>query len=475
MIVLALALFAWLLPAADLDQEVARSRQLLKDDKYEEALDAAAATADRFPDRAAPRAAMGDALYRRGDFDEAEASYKRALELNSEEASAHFGMGRILRTLGRYGEAAASFSRAAALSPETPKYLRVLANHLANRQDAIGMLKRYLVLVRERPDSPFNLFNPFDEEEAIVKNVEAWVALLERMGEEPISETVKGEPVSVPLQVLRGQAYLKLGVAGQKNLRFVFDTGATGFTISRRVAAKAKLVPIRPFTIAGTGAARLETGDLVVVPEISLGEAVVIRNVPATVRDASGPEEGLIGPSSFSGFDITVDLKGRRLTLDKPAAVAAPSGAVRPGHVEPFRNVGGEIVIAGRVNGRPLNAMVDTGSAATIVAKTALARVEGLVAVPAQWSAAPESGSIIGIGGALADRKAILKGTLSFAGRDYPAGGLVSSDLSGFSRSLEADIHVILGEPHLDDRAFTIDYRRMTVTFAEPPGAAPQR
>src|SRR5678816_1520071 len=158
------------------------------------------------------------------------------------------------------------------------------------------MLKHYLELVRQRPA---------EEEESAVKNVEAWVALLELMGDRPIEEMTKKEPCSVPIQVFGGQAYLKMTVAGLPGQKFVFDTGATGVTISPRIAARAKLTPIRPFTIAGIGVSRTETGDLVVVPEMTLGDGIVVRNVPATVRDPSGSEEGLIGPSFFSAFDIT--------------------------------------------------------------------------------------------------------------------------------------------------------------------------
>ena len=328
---------------------VSRARALLKDDKYEEALDVAGSAVDAWPAHAPAFAVLGDAQYRRGDFVPAEKSYRRALELNPDEAAAHFGVGRILRTLGRYPDAASSFSRAAALAPSTPKYLRVLANHLARREDELGMLRRYLELSREHPEDA--------EEKAIVDNVASWIELLARMGDQPLGEVVKREPIAVPIQVVRGQAYLKMSVAGLKDQRLVFDTGATGLTISHRIASRAKLIPIRPFTIAGTGTGRLETGDLVVVPEVALGDGVVIRNLPATVRDPTGPEEGLIGPSTFALFDITIDLKERRLSLD------APGGTARPGTVEPFRNVGGEIVIAAGVNGQPLNAMVDTGSA----------------------------------------------------------------------------------------------------------------
>jgi len=402
---------------------------------------------------------MGDALFRRGDFDESERHYRRAVELDPNLPAAQFGVGRILRTLGRYGEAAEHFSRATALAPTVPRYLRVLANHLARREDSLAMLRRYLQVVKESPGL---------EEDSTVRNVEAWVALLESVGDRPIQEMVKNEPGTVPVQVFRGQTYIKMMVAGQAAQRLLFDTGATGLTISHRIAARARLIPIRPFTISGTGARRTETGDLVLVPEIAVGEGIVIRNVPATVRDPTGTEEGLVGPSLFSQFDITVDLKGRRLVFARPGG-----GELAPGRVEPFRNVGGEIVIAARVNGQPLNAMVDTGSASTVIGRTTLSRVTGLEAVPAHWGTSQDPGAtgILGIGGPLADRKVLVKGTISFAGRDYPANGLPSADLEGFSRALESEIHVILGSPHLDDAPFTIDYRNMRVTFLETPKA----
>ena len=47
--------------------------------------------------------------------------------------------------------------------------------------------------------------------------------------------------------------------------------------------------------------------------------------------------------------------------------------------------------------------------------------------------------------------------------------------LSGFSRSLESEVYVILGAPQLDDSPFTIDYGRMTLTFGQRPGARRSR
>jgi predicted aspartyl protease len=287
--------------------------------------------------------------------------------------------------------------------------------------------------------------------------VEAWAALLETLGDRPLMERVKSEPCTVRLQVAGKQPYMRIKVGDLGNQRFVFDTGATGITISPRLAKRAGLSPIKPFSIGGTGAGRTETGSLVLIDAISIDDKIVVRNLPATVRNPSGPEEGLIGPSTFSQFNITVDLDRRRVAFE-------PAGTETAGRTEPFRNVGGQIVISARMNDLPFNAMVDSGSTSTIVGTTTLARVPGLDTVPGRWL----TGSIVGVGGPMADRRMILQGGLSVAGRGYPADGLPTGDLSGLSRALESEVHLILGFPHLDDSAFTIDYERMTVTFSIP-------
>lgn len=415
----------------------------MDDDLYEDALDSAGAAVERCPDRADGHVLKGDALYRRGDFEQAERHYRRSIEVDPNTAAGHFGIGRILRTRGKYGEAGASFSRAAALDPDEPKYLRVLANHLVRRQDTIDMLKRYIELMKSDPGKEDKL-----------GNVEAWLALLEFAGEEPISRMEKREPTEVPLKMRKGQGHFRMEVAGLKNRRFLFDTGATGMTVSRRIARKAGLESIRPYTIAGTGAGLTETGDLVLIDRVAVGDGIVLRNVPATVREPAGPEEGLVGPSLFGQMLITVDMKKERLSFG-----ATSSGTT--GRAIPFRNVGGEIMIPVRVNNATFNAMVDTGSARTIIGRTTVGRLPDMQAAPGQWF----MGTTIGIGGPLADRKVVIRGNLEVAGRDYTADGMLSANLDGISRALESEVYVILGAPHLDDFVITIDYEQMTLHF----------
>jgi len=420
-------------PASDLIRE---ARKLLREDLFEDALASAESAVARRPDSAAAHVVMADALYRRGDFDRAEERYRKAVELDPNSAAGHFGIGRILRTLGRYGEAAESYSRAAALAPEVPRHLRQLANHLARRQDVVTMLRRYIEIAR----APLN---PDDaEDEAAVRNVEAYLALLQQAGDAPLSEMVRAEPCVVRLDVIRHQAFLKLRVGSIANQRFVFDSGATGVTISPRLAARAKLSAIKPFTITASPAARLETGALVLIPELALGDGIVVRNVPATIRDPAGPEEGLIGPSLVSALDITIDLKKGALRLDTPAE------GTREGTTLPFRNVGGQIVAQALVNDIPLSAMIDTGSISTIISRSAVSRAPGLVA----------------------DRRAVIAGRLALGPGRWPADGLATSDLTRFSRALESEIYVLMGAPHLDDWIVTISYRRMTLRFTPHGG-----
>src|SRR5262249_32339995 len=159
---------------------------------------------------------------------------------------------------GKYGDAAESFHRAAALDPGNAKYLRILSNHLALREDVLKLLARYLEL-------------PPAEDEGIIKNVRAWMELLKEMGDEPLDEVVRSDPTTLPLNVLRGQAYLKADVNGAIGQRFAFDTGATGITVSPRLAKLAKLKPIRPVTITGMGGKGTVDGDLVVIRSLTLG------------------------------------------------------------------------------------------------------------------------------------------------------------------------------------------------------------
>jgi len=434
-------------PPAPIDP-LAEATKLLAADKWQEALDASrlAVTAD--PNSATARALLGDALYRRGDFEESEEAYRAAAAADPTLASAQFGLGKILRTLGRYGDAAESFHRAAALAPGNAKYVRILSNHLARREDILKLLAHYLEM-------------PPAEDDGVIRNVRAWMALLEELGDEPLSEVIRAEPTSLPLNVLRGQAYLKADVNGALGQRFAFDTGATGVTVSPRLAKLAKLKPIRPFTITGMGGKGTVDGDLVVIRSLTLG-GVSIRNVTATIAEPKGDEEGLLGPSVFGSFLITVDLGGGSLNLRRNEGSAGKTSPAA--QTLPFRNVGGQIVVRASLNGAALNAMVDTGASRSLASMSAATRVTGLDLLPEAWL----QGRSVGLGGNI-PRKAIRAATLSFGGSDFKADGMPCVDLSRFSRAIESEIYLVVGFPELARFILEVDYRANVLRLTPPP------
>ena len=445
---------------------LAEVRMLFSDDRFEEALVEVRRVVEADPNSAPARVLFGDALYRRGDFEECEAAYRAGVAIDPNLAAAHFGVGRILRTLGQYGEAGASFQRAAALAPDNAKYIRTLSNHAARRQDVLTLMNRYVEL-------------PPAEDERIIKNVRAWIALLKFLGEEPLGEIVRSDPTDLPLNVLKGQAYFKADVNDLAGQRFAFDTGATGITVSPRLAKRAKLQTIHPFEITGMGGKGTVQGDLVLIRSLTVG-GISIRNVAATVAEPAGLEEGLMGPSVFGAFRITIDLESGTLGLRlnrppasgsgpaeggtspskqeggvSPPAPAAPSGSVRL----PFRNVGGQIFVRAMLNGASLNAMVDTGASSSLASLSAVPRVTGLELLPGEWS----SGRV-GLAGAMR-RRALRAATLSFADQEFKADGMGCVDLSRFSKALESEVYLVIGFPELARFVFEIDYRAMALTF----------
>ena len=79
---------------------------------------------------------LGNESYERGEFEQALASYDRALELDPQDANTWGNRGIALANLGRYEEAVASYDRSLELDPQD-------ANAWGNRGNSLGDLGRY--------------------------------------------------------------------------------------------------------------------------------------------------------------------------------------------------------------------------------------------------------------------------------------------------------------------------------------------
>ena len=95
---------------------------------------------------------LGKVFQEQGRLSEAEASYRRALEIRPDYAEAHYDLANVLRDLGRQVEAEASYRRAVAIKPDYAQAHNNLGNVLQRkgRQDeAEASYRRALAI---RPD-----------------------------------------------------------------------------------------------------------------------------------------------------------------------------------------------------------------------------------------------------------------------------------------------------------------------------------
>lgn len=166
-----------------------RAALLAAMDRHDDAAAVLERLADAFPDRPEPLAQLGESQRRRGRFAEAAATYTRALERVQEPDAApwglHYERGIAFDRSGQWDRAEADFKRALELSPEQPYVLNYLAYSWAERgrnlDEARRMLERAVAL---RP-----------EDGAIVDSL-GWV--LYRQGE--LDEAVRRLERAVELQ-----------------------------------------------------------------------------------------------------------------------------------------------------------------------------------------------------------------------------------------------------------------------------------
>lgn len=104
-------------PPREARAEFERALDMMQEKQYAEAVPALEAMTQRYPGLTGPYLNLGIARMHLGQFDQAETSVRRALEINPENAMAYNILGLIHREAGRFQEAREDYERALKTDP----------------------------------------------------------------------------------------------------------------------------------------------------------------------------------------------------------------------------------------------------------------------------------------------------------------------------------------------------------------------
>src|SRR5208337_4170572 len=270
-------------------------------------------------------AAMGDVEFRRAEMQEAESSYRKALNADSKETRAYLGLARMYRVYSLYGGAYGQLKLAHQIAPNDPEVQRHWFDQLP-RRERIAAIEAYLA--GPHPDDP-------EETQALQHYLEYLKATIDK----PVHAcklTSKVEQTDTKLETLRRDAQHIVGAGlvvklNDRNNHLILDTGASGILIGRKAAEKSGLAPISQTQYVGVGEKGTQGGYIAVAEHIRVGELefadCVVR---VTDRASITDEDGLIGADVFSSYLIDIDLPEQKLRLSplpkRPDETAAPTG-----------------------------------------------------------------------------------------------------------------------------------------------------
>lgn len=151
-------------------------------------------------------------------------------------------------------------------------------------------------------------------------------------------------------------------VTGRGPYRFLVDSGADTSVIGANIARALQLPPGRPATLHGmTASSRV---DRVIIDSLELGESTLHHLQLPVLHERD------LGGQGILGIDALVN---QRLMLDFERGVIKVEDATRPPPrlddeivVTARRKRGQLIITQARANGKPVNAVIDTGTEVTI-------------------------------------------------------------------------------------------------------------
>jgi len=450
-------LSAAVLSAGPLDDTLATGRKALANDGVATAWKLAQKAVGDAPESPAAHEFAGEVRFRRGEFAEADAEFKAALEWDPRSALAWWGLGRVAECTSMNKTAVEDFRRAYQLNPNDPRILATWMYRMSG-QERLDALKRYEAMSAGDP----NVLKELQQRTELGKALK---------GREIMTLASPYKTAEVPLEAFVSGAThmrtfgLEVMVNG-KPARLVLDTGASGIVMSHPAAERVGLTRAADATVRGIGDnAKMSGGYRAIAERFRVGE-VEYRDAVISVADQNfiGIEDGLIGSNVLGEFLITLDFGGGKLRLD-------PLPGYHPGEEFPDRTVTPQMESATRVfrfghlllvPSRVGNAsnrlfVLDTGAASTLISYELAAAVGNVNR--------EDKMALRGLNGRVGDIYQTGNLVLEFSGFEQKNQGMTAFDTWELSHRLGTEISGFLGLPVLDLFTLTIDYRDGLVKF----------
>lgn len=349
------------------------TRTLLRLGRFEDAEREAIGVVGRDPGVPSAMALHGDALWAAGLFEEAEARYAAALQIDPNDTTALHGRARSLAAQFKLDEALRLALRASRAVPTEQEYLYTVALIHEQRREfqaAADTLASYARLL------------PPEDETHLLKWARTREEFLRGFGQRsPLEVVSRGDTYTLPIRIVDNRVMLDGSVNGRTAVGFALDTGTDQTILTPAIARRADVPTTAAVQSAGVGILGLGYRDLQLgrIEQVQIG-ALRIRQVPAVVKDPAlatlpRPEGAAISPLAL-GFSMVLDYAAQRLTLAK--TLPAMTHAVRL----PLR-VHRLPIVRGTVNDTlPAGFAIDTASDTNALSGRLVRRIEITPGVP---------------------------------------------------------------------------------------------
>lgn len=460
-------------------------RSYLKLDMVQEAWDTAQEGLKQAPEQSLTHTAMGEVLFRKGYVGPAQDEFVAAHNMNPKDARARLGLARVYRSASYYAQARKMLEAAHSIDSQD----RDIANAWAAtrpRKERLAALEQSLAKEtdkegRERAEKVLDFLKAAETQPHACQLAKK------------LTETEVQLKVLMPNPNTMVGVKLKVTING-KNMDLLLDTGASGVLLRRTPARKAGVVSAFDTKISGVGDEGAIKGYVGYADSIKVGalefqgclvEVADTRNREG--RDVLGDIDGLIGADVFSGYLISIDFPGERMTLKplpKPPGQAAADTAslitasevsdednaaahdryVAPemAGYTPFFRFGHDMLIPTKIgNAEPKLFLIDSGAMSSSVSPK-VAREVTLLGIELNLR-------VEGVSGEVKKTSSASRVVLQFGHIAQENLGMIAFDTSDLSRKAGIEISGFLGYSALAFVQMDIDYRDGLVNFTYDP------